>query len=63
MFHSSNPTIKGEFVPSSLLEQNLLAPDSNALRCYTTQSFSKKLQVYLVNYVASVTSYYPVYAG
>lgn len=48
-------------VPTSIMEQNLLSPDSIAYNCFAKQKFSSKLQVFLIGYVNSVYSNYSVY--
>ena len=35
-----------------------LSPDSDALRCYTAQTFSRRLQVFMLNYRTMVTTDY-----
>jgi hypothetical protein len=52
----------GEFIPTSLIQQNLMSGTSEAISCFVGHGFSNKLQAYLVNYVASVSSYYSIYA-
>ena len=48
-------------VPTKIKENGLLAPDSEAYRCFVTQGFSLKLQAYLINYNIAVESFYPIY--
>lgn len=52
----------GLLLPESLLRQQLMSDTSEAIVCFTQQGFSNKLQAYLINYVMSVSSYYPLYA-
>ena len=52
----------GLMVSEGLMRQKLLSGSSEALICFAGQGFSEKLQVYLVNYVTSISSYYPLYA-
>ena len=60
----SEPTYKLGFeVSEGLIRQNLLSATSDALNCFASQQFAAKLQIYLVNYVVSISSYYPIYAG
>lgn len=48
-------------VPTNITEQNLLSETSHAYPCFTQQKFSQRLQVYLIGYILSVTSYRSVY--
>lgn len=52
----------GLLIPESLMRQNLLSGTSEAITCFAGQGFSQKLQLYMVNYVISVSSLYPRYA-
>ena len=64
-FQSSEATNAGSLgfiIPESVIRQNLLAQNSEAWNCFTQQQFSAKLQAYMINYVISVSSYYPLYA-
>ena len=42
------------FIPDNALEQ--LSPTSNALECFAKQRFSRKLQLFLLNYSLYVNS-------
>lgn len=52
----------GQLIPESLMRQELLSGTSEAIACFVGQGFSQKLQLYMVNYVISISSYYPLYA-
>ena len=52
----------GEFIPESIIRQGLMSGTSEAAACFIGQGFSNKLQAYMINYVAAVSSYYPLYA-
>jgi hypothetical protein len=51
----------GLLIPEGVQRQGLLSGTSEAIPCFVGQGFSNKLQVYLMNYVAAVSSYYPMY--
>jgi hypothetical protein len=64
-FKSGVPTNGQELgfvVPESVLRQDLLSGTSEAYLCLTQQGFSSRLQVFLINYNISISSYYPIYA-
>lgn len=52
----------GFILPESLMRQGLMSDTSEAVSCFVEQRFSNKLQAYLINYVVSVSSHYPIYA-
>lgn len=52
---------RADFVPSNLAAAGLLSSDNKAINCYTKQTFSGDLQVFLVSYVVSIQSYFSVY--
>jgi len=52
---------RGDSVPSNIINEDLLSPDSIASNCFINQSLSRKLQIYLVGYVNSIYSNYSVY--
>ena len=54
-------TNKSEYLPTKLVESNLLSPTSEAYNCFVGQAFSGKLQAYLISYVISVTNAYAIY--
>ena len=61
LFTSSANNSLGEMIPMSVSQQGLLSGTSEAIACFVGQGFSSKLQVYMINYVASVSSSYPLY--
>lgn len=48
-------------IPTNIASSGNLSSTSDALTCFREQQFSQKLQVFLVSYVMSTTSYYAVY--
>lgn len=52
----------GFILPESLMRQDLMSPTSEAIACFAGQKFSSKLQAYMINYVISISSHYPLYA-
>lgn len=58
---SANNKALGFMLPHGMSEAGLLSNTSDAYDCFVKQLYSKKLQAYMVNYVISVTSNYPVY--
>jgi hypothetical protein len=48
-------------IPSGIVNANLLSKTSLASDCFIRQQFSNKLQAYLVGYVNSIYSNYPVF--
>lgn len=48
-------------IPSSITNANLMSTTSNAADCFIKQKFSNKLQSYLIGYVNSIYSDYPVF--
>ena len=62
VFTSSANNSLGEMIPMSVSQQGLMSGTSEAIACFVGQGFSNKLQAYMINYVASVSSSYPLYA-
>lgn len=62
IFQNSTNASLGQMIPMSIIQQKLMSGTSEAIMCFAEQGFSNKLQAYLINYVASVSSYYPLYA-
>lgn len=56
---TSNSRLK---VPTGIIGKNL-SDTSEAIDCFAGQYFSQDLQVYLINYVATIISAYPIYGG
>lgn len=58
-------TDRGYFIPVSLAQktgdQALLSNTSDAWTCFTNQSFSRTLQMFLVTYVITTSGYYSIY--
>jgi len=52
---------KAQFIPEGILNSGGLSKTSEASTCFIQQKFSNKLQVYLINYVMSVSSEYSLY--
>lgn len=52
---------RANFVPTNIMTGNLLSPTNHAYTCFVDQKFSNTLQAFMVNYVLSVSSFYPVY--
>jgi hypothetical protein len=59
---NANNTAEGYLIPTKIIENNLLSTTSEAYKCFVEQQLCANLQAYLVNYVASVSSLYPVYS-
>jgi len=59
---SQDGTERGQIVPTSILEKDLLSTTSEASIVFTQQGFSANLQTFLINYVISVSSLYSVYS-
>lgn len=59
---SSSNVERGRFIPTKIMEQNLLSDTSEAWECFVQQKFSADLQSYMINYVISVSGLYSVYA-
>lgn len=57
---STGFTERGQFIPTTAMGQ--MSQTSEAVRCFTQQEFSSKLQAYMINYVISVSGLYSVYA-
>ncbi len=47
-------------IPSSITDEGLMSTTSLASDCFIKQQFSNKLQAYLIGYVNSIYSDYPV---
>lgn len=60
--NNANNASRGLFVPTKMLEDNLLSDTTEAWECFTKQQFSGNLQAFLVNYVITISSNYSVYA-
>lgn len=60
--NQSGMTERGEFIPTSIVSQNIISDTSEAYLCFAHQKFSAKLQAYMINYVISVSSSYSVYS-
>ena len=72
---TSSPTPIGQFtqsvvsttlesgfnIPTSILSQDLLSANNDANVCFTSQAFSNRLQMFLLDYVVTTSSYYSVY--
>ena len=54
---------RGFYVPTSIATQGLISGTNSAYDCFTGQAFSSKLQMFLINYVVSVSGYYAVYVS
>jgi hypothetical protein len=61
-FNPASNSELGYMIPTSLIQQGLMSGTSEAIACFVGQEFSNKLQAYMINYVAAVSSYYPLYA-
>ncbi len=48
-------------LPTDIATSGNLSPNSDALTCFREQKFSQKLQVFMISYVMSTSSYYSVY--
>lgn len=48
-------------IPTNIASSGNLSGTSEALTCFREQQFSQKLQIFMVSYVMSVSSYYAVY--
>lgn len=59
---SSSNVERGRFIPTKIMEQNLLSETSEACECFVEQKFSADLQSFLINYVISISGLYSVYA-
>ncbi len=59
---SSSNVERGLFIPTKIMEQNLLSDTSEACECFVEQRFSADLQSFMINYVISVSGLYSVYA-
>ncbi len=59
---SSSNVERGRFIPTKIMEQNLLSETSEACECFVEQKFSADLQSFMINYVISVSGIYAVYA-
>lgn len=57
---STGFTERGQFIPTTAMSQ--MSETSEAVRCFTQQEFSNKLQAYMINYVIGVSGLYSVYA-
>lgn len=51
-----------EGVPTNILAAGLLSTTSSAPECFINQRFANKLQAFMVSYVNSISSNYPVSA-
>lgn len=49
-------------IPSNLRANGVMSDTSSAPECFINQRFSAKLQAFLIGYVGSIYSNYPVYA-
>jgi hypothetical protein len=49
-----------QYVPTNIRDSGLLSDTSSAPECFINQRFSQKLQAFLVGYVSSVNSNYPI---
>lgn len=56
---ADNNVDRNQYVPTNV--GPMLAQDSEAYRCFTKQQFSRNLQIFMVNYVMVVESFYPVF--
>jgi hypothetical protein len=48
-------------IPSGIVNADLMSKTSKASDCFVKQKFSNKLQAFLIGYVNSIYSDYPVY--
>lgn len=48
-------------IPTGIVSSGNLSTTSDALTCFREQQFSNKLQVFMVSYVMSISSFYAVY--
>jgi hypothetical protein len=56
-----NGAERGSYIPTKILEQDLLSDTNNAYDCFVYRRFSSDLQAFLVGYVMSVNGYRAVY--
>lgn len=49
---------RGMSIPTNIIK--LLSENSSAENCFVHQKFSQNLQVYLVNYVLNISSFYDI---
>lgn len=56
---AGDTTFSNDYVPKNVIP--LLSTTNEAYHCFTKQRFSNKLQVFMVNYVISVSSAYSIY--
>jgi len=49
-----------QYVPTNIRDSGKLSDTSSAPECFVNQRFSQKLQAFLVAYVSSVNSNYPI---
>ena len=56
---------RGYLIPISLAQKSgndvLLSPATEAWECFTKQQFSRRLQLFMVQYVMTTSGYYSVY--
>lgn len=48
-------------IPTNMMAPGMLSSTSSAGECFINQRLSAKLQAYMIAYVNSVTSNYPIY--
>lgn len=56
-----NGAERGSYIPTKILEQDLLSDTNNAYDCFVYRRFSSDLQAYLIGYVMSVNGMRSVY--
>lgn len=49
-------------IPTNLREPGVMSSTSSAPECFINQRLSAKLQAFMISYVNSITSNYPIHA-
>ena len=48
-------------IPTNMRTPGVMSDTSSAPECFVNQRFSNKLQAFMISYVNSITSNYPIY--
>lgn len=52
---------RANYVPTNIAFNDLLSETNHAYTCFTQQKFSSDLQVFLVNYAISISSFQSIF--